>query len=362
MPRTKSTSGMLSGGKTILVNGNSSPADDDLEDFLCDLDASDDVTVRIFRQPGTGQESMEWQATWPLAGMSTDDLYARTSKEFGRGPYRFMVRKGKELLKNKFIILGGKVEASAAPATSSSNNDIVRVLEVMQAGFTALAAKLDRPAPDPGAALGSAMELLGKMKNIIGPTAPPPPQQSAAAALKEMLELKEMVEDAAPPRGASSVTDLVMKFMEGLASGNIKLPIPVAQQAIAANPGGVITPAVPIRQPLPQPATVEIPAAAADIPPTFQILMTAAEKNLRAESYAEVLLSELPDDVDQALGLLTPTLLDSIISQRPDVAHLRPWFDRLFAECRSILTDDGAPATRSNGVSFEPESTAQDDA
>lgn len=68
-------------------------------------------TIRIYRQLGSGKESMEFVAKYPADKYSIDDLIEKMQVEYGGGDYRFMIYNEKgRLSANKLISIAMKKE------------------------------------------------------------------------------------------------------------------------------------------------------------------------------------------------------------------------------------------------------------
>jgi hypothetical protein len=169
-------------------------------------------TIRIYRQLGSGQESMEFVAKYPADKYSIDDLIDMMQKEYGGGDYRFLVynEKGK-IAANKLISIAAKQKVENSDngiygvfsqymnkqdvmlqklleEKSGQNNsrmDFMKEMLIMKQLF-------DRPEPSGGSAVGQMkelMEAMDLMKQFNGNNEKENDDMSFSSIIKESMPL-----------------------------------------------------------------------------------------------------------------------------------------------------------------------------
>lgn len=347
--------------------------------LLDDLDAENGIRVQVFRQPGNGRYSTEWLTDMDATGMSTADIYRSLQESYGAGNYRLMVRipGPSGLRRNRVVRIGAPLAAPVVASASSQPSELARIIETMNNGFQAMAAKLAErpPQPDPIQQMGVMFEMMRKLREATEPPATASKRDvDPIKTLRDTLALKRELEDEVPARGNLGMSDILFELVRGFAKNiNFAALAPALQGAMAgqpvpaalpqwrapapprpASPGGV-APA-----PTPAPTPAEPPAMA--IPPAFQTMIFAAQNGVPADSFVDLLLDNCPKDSALALKLLqteAPALLDQIAATRPDLANLREWFEKLRLLAIEDLSDiedepefDADPMPAQNGHDF----------
>jgi len=174
--------------ETIGVNG-STAADRASQETIERLNSTAErgKVIRIFRQLGTGKESMEFVAVYPADQFTIDDLIVKMQAEHGGGNYRFMVYNEKgRLSANKLIPI-------AAPAGGGVDGG-----DAMQKMFAAYMERQERVTQ----ALMARIDELSRKE--------PQKQESRADFLREMMIMKEIF----TPQGQSQAAQPPLSMRE----------------------------------------------------------------------------------------------------------------------------------------------------
>jgi len=317
-----------------------------LDTLLEELDASQPIQLSIYRRNPAGVGRDEWlTAMNPAECGGTAGLMASLQSQFGPGEYRLMFRTGDRLLRHRVAKIGGlpRPPPAAAPAPAADQL-LLRVVETMNAGFAAMASKLDRPPADPSEALKQALGLLATAKEIIGPPAAAPGLADPVKLLRETLALSEEIRDLAPQQnGDSTLSDVLLELVRGIAKNGINFG--ALAQAITPPPApdGIVTPPLPppaVRQAMAAEAAqlaqgvtsadAQPPQPSSTLPPGIDLLIQAAILGEQPENMLDVFFAQLPEEDAETLALLqNEGLVQSLAQTYPDLAPLAPWFERL---------------------------------
>lgn len=116
--------------------GNEPPtsAEASLSDLLETLnDVSDNIEFAIYKQLGTGKQSMQFVESLPHDKYSPNDLLMYIRDEYGDGDYRLQVRIKGRLKANKLISIAPKVKKTPLLEKGSENNTVlIAILERME--------------------------------------------------------------------------------------------------------------------------------------------------------------------------------------------------------------------------------------
>jgi len=174
--------------------------------------------IRIYRQLGSGRESMEFVAKYPADKYTIDDLIDKLKYEYGGGDYRFMIynEKGK-LVANKLICIAKK---STLKPEGGVNNGLYGVLERMMDKQDEFMRRMLGNNNGEKSRLEFMQEMM-VMKELFSPNGT---SGSPMGQVKETLELMTMLREEANPEKESGGFGEIMK-------GALPLLTSIAQNA-----------------------------------------------------------------------------------------------------------------------------------
>lgn len=253
-------------------------------------------TIRIYRQLGTGQETMEFVAKYPADKYSIDDLIDKMKHEYGGGDYRFMIynEKGK-LVANKLIsiALRQKIE-------SGENSGVYALLS----------------------------EFMNKQDAFLRQVmAQNNGTSSRAEMLQEMMLMKGLF--SGDDKGSGNVLEQIKELMGAM---NLIKEMSPNQDDTGTNFGSIIKDSMPLLEILARSGT-EPQYQGNPNPMNFRSiivnrLLKACKHGETPASVAEKLCDEIPNKfVPQIEALvLSPDALDQIAVINPEVMQHGEWF------------------------------------
>lgn len=287
---------------------------EDMVDSLNDL--SDDAYIAVYKQKGTGKESMSLVGKWPGDEFdSQEDLMLFLRDKYGAGSYRVHVRINGKVRSNTLL----SVEAPLENVSRETTNDgataaLLAQIEKQNQMIAGLYQKMaDRPQND----------------------------QSEESFLQKMLMYKQLFDNGAQPsRGISDIArDLGALKEIGIDIGlggqtekdesfmDLALPVLEVLKQNNQNPQGQPEQ----RKPNPQPRNPKEQAEmfkALKIKQGLKFLIDAASKGAEPSLYAELAVNQF----DQAFVdefIQDPRLLEKAINIDPRAANFKPWLDDL---------------------------------
>ena len=303
--------------------------------------------IRIYRQLGTGQESMEFVAKYPADKFSIDDLIEKMQVEYGGGDYRFMIynEKGK-IAANKLISIAKKQEKP-----SEENSGLYGLLRGMMDKQDNFARVMLAKQNEGG---NSRMEMLQEMvimKNLFS-SGEQKDAGSAVAQLKELMEAMELLKTMGANNDDSD---------SGFA-GIFKESIPLLQTiAEAAKQPARSTPG---NQPNP---TQNRQDNIMGIQNLVKIVLQQCQAGRTAREVADDINRKLSDTQISQLEsfILMDDAIDRLITMQPVIAQHRDWFLDLIQWLRGYLgydskydsefneTDDLTPDNDKNTIDLD---------
>ncbi len=253
-------------------------------------------TIRIYRQLGTGQETMEFVAKYPADKFSIDDLIDKMKHEYGGGDYRFMIynEKGK-LVANKLISIALKQKIN-----HGENSGVYALLS----------------------------EFMNKQDTFLRTVmAQNTGQTSRTDMLAEMLQMKALFSPG--DSGSNNVLDQIKELMGAM---NLIKEMSPNQDESGGNFGSIIKDSMPLLEILarsgtePQFERNPTPMSIQSI--VINRLLKACKHGETPASVAEKLCDEIPNKfIPQIEALvLSENALDQIASINPEVMNHGDWF------------------------------------
>ena len=276
--------------------------------------------IRIYRQLGTGRESMEFIAKYPADKFSIDDLIEKMQVEYGGGDYRFMIynEKGK-IAANKLISIAKKLEK-----TTEENSGLYGLLQGImdrQDNFSrVLLAKQNEGGSNRLEMLQEMVVMKGLFSND---------QKDSGNVMSQLKELMEAMELLKTMGGNNEDSD------SGFA-GIFKESIPLLQTIAEA-----------AKQPAPNPGKSSGNSQGEktmDISFLFKHTMKLCRENRPTREVAELICRELTDENIAKLEkiILMKDPLATITLFQPDIAMSphKEWFLDLVQWLRGYLGYD----------------------
>ncbi len=268
-------------------------------------------TVQIYRQLGSGQESMEFVAKYPADKFTIDELINKLKVEYGGGDYRFMIRNEKgKLVANKLICIARKL----SPSVSGDNQSgVYGVLERMMDKQDEFMRRM--MANNQGG--NSRMEMMNElvvMKELFSGNQ----QANPMSQMKEMFEMIAMVKEQANPEKEDDGGGFTKMITEAMPLLNT-----MAKAATGAQQPQ------PAHQPNPQRRTRQKPQEPQDMQKlAIGQLLTMAANGEEAADVAEKLSIQIPEAyIPQIESLILGNdALAKMVAINPKVADKKEWF------------------------------------
>lgn len=187
--------------------------------------------INIYKQTGTGQESMAFVMSHPADKYSIPEIINQLKQEYGGGDYRFMIRNEKgKIIANKLICIARKLDIK-----SGNNQDgVYGVLERMMDKQD----EFMRRMMDGNKSGNSRMEFMQElviMKDLFSSGE----KSNPMGQMKEMFEMIAMVKEQANPKeedeggGFTKMITEAMPLLNTMAQAATKQPL---QQNYQPNP------------------------------------------------------------------------------------------------------------------------------
>lgn len=272
---------------------------------------------------------------------------------YGSGNYRVRVLKNKRLYRRFDLAVEvppAKPQNNAAqPARSEIADLIAAIQRSNEQLITRLLERQNAPAPVQVEPVDH-LAMMERMSNIFANMRPQNDGNNATALIEVF---KSGLETAAKFAGGGEKETSLLDVAKDLA-GQI-LPVVMAQRGNGAAPPANLggnngyqppAPRAPVLQnpnPNPQPPptnpNADVMQAAAQ---NIDFLLQQARRNADPGLYAELMLDQLPEPVVLAI-LGDVQIIDKFIMLRPGVQQFRPWFDRLLATMRELVSSELNP-------------------
>lgn len=272
----------------------------------------------------------------------------RIREEYGAGKYETRVyqqggpgRRTKLIKRTKLNIAK---QIAVVKRTDSGGQDLAAVIAAMMESqkrqFEQLQAMMQRqPAPVESAnpfglfkEMAAAMAAFREMM-----PAPANPFEN----LSTILELVRDAKDGDREKGifdvVQSVAEKAMPVILDLAKSRT---VPAYQPAAPAAPGAPAAPDAAQLSGPPTPQQGDEMNASLMFKMQLNMLVGQARANSDPSLYAEMILDNVPEDQVNVL-LNSPDLKRTLTEINPGVAETWPWFERMIAEIRALLTEDG---------------------
>ncbi len=285
------------------------------------------------------------------------DLH-RVAKTFGSGSYRVMVYMkiptGQRVRKINEVIawlLTPEEEAKLKPQAMQqqagmSAQDIATIIN------TAMDARMPREA-QPANQMANLKELAEIMSLLQGNRPEPPPAKDPIAAMRDMVEIAQMLkggDDAPLERGVNAngmdlLNNLIVKFGPLLTGALQTMQVPMAEaaapQLAAPQPTHMPMPAAPATQPQP----TEQDEMNLRLMMGIQFLKNGCAQGGNAESYADMVIDNVPAEaIADVMKLPDPLQYfaqhDATLLQEPYAT----WFRAVIDECRELLKPEEGPS------------------
>lgn len=305
--------------------GPKTRADSMLEDLLEELnDTSDNVSLRILRQTGTGKEQMQFVESMAPDKYTADELQEYLRDAYGAGDYRLQVRRNGKIFANRLVSIAAKRNVSRE-TTGGDNTALLAVLE-----------RMDRQ--------DKAMQMMmQQMQNQ---------QQQGGNSKKEFLEemmiYKQLFADNAPKHTGGFGE--IMQTVEGLKGLgiNVGLPSPEDKEEGFGDMIDKLSPvlmaafsgnqnAQPQQAPLQANPNERSPEMMQKMKEQAQLqklkfgvgqLVNGANKGVDPSVFAELITNSYEQPlVDKYLG--TPDAFKMVCQLNPNAGKHEPWFTDL---------------------------------
>jgi len=310
-----------------LVNDNDEPEERTAAQSAFDSinaalsDSGEDANINIYRQTGSGRESMEFICKYPADLYELGDLLEKISVEYGGGNYRFMLRDGGKLVNNKLITIAEKKKLPLGESSQDLGTNTLAIVEKMMAqnneNMLLLMAKMEQSQPtqlDPHSGMMQTMQMMSVMKEFL---APPPAEKpkSPIEMLREVSEIKNLFETDG---GGSSDSNGLLNLASNYAPKLMELV--ENQQNISAQkvlPSGA-----------PETATKTVPPVTNPMSPHINTLLSFAKVNKDTDETAKLVLTHTKKEDLAGLNgfLLADGCLPSIIKMCPESVPYLEWF------------------------------------
>lgn len=357
--------GQLSDLENILDAETLNPALQSLYTEL-GMEGNIEAMVHITLIEDSGKEARVWK------GAPGDYDLESIAKKFGSGDYRVKVAVRNET--GQMPVRGNRVITMKLSADEDMKIKMMRENPQALSAFqqpaaptltaemiaAAIRAALPAPTPAPQIDFPALMKVVSDMVRTMMPA----PQVQPAAAGMNPMEVLRIVKEFIPrpgerdvddePRrgGGSNQFDVFGKLIDKFA--------PMFQTAMAAQAGQApITPTPAL--PAPTLGTPEMPhiepSTVIDIPPQLRMgvafLVSQAAGGHDPETYADVVLDQMPDDEAQRLIAMADPVafLESV---NPDVTKYRQWFVDLIQAIKESFTDETEGENASESESKTP--------
>ena len=169
-------------------------------------------TVRIYRQSGSGKESMQFVMSEPADKFTIDELIDIIMRKYGGGDYRFMIynEKGK-LSANKLI----SIATEKTPINNGSDNNAFSVLNsVLEKQERMTQLLFDKNNSGENSRMDFMKEMI-MMKEFFG-GGEQAAQKSPMGQMKEMMEIMVMLKDSANPEPKEEDNSFTKIFSEAV--------------------------------------------------------------------------------------------------------------------------------------------------
>jgi len=306
------------------------------------------IVVSFIAEGSKLPEAMIWR------GQPEDYDLQQLSRIYGSGAYRVKIyifnpnsEKGNKALRaNRVIMVKLPPQEDAAIKRQSEMPTGANIAEQISA---AVNMALSRIQPQSAQSPADMLKMSIEMAKLMIPP-PPPPPPNPLEMVRAIVEMQRATNDDREPidRGANASTNdiiiaMINKFgplAAGLLGQNLALPNDQSQS----------TPAQPEQapmlanhgeppqstQPTEQQVTDMNAAAIAKLQTGIRFLIGCAKSGGHAETYADVVLDNVPgESVEELLKLPDP--VSFLALQVPEVSEHREWFDKLFKELKDIV-------------------------
>jgi len=288
-----------------------------LEDILSTLnDRSDDAYIAVYKQKGTGKESMSLVGKWPGDEFpSSEDLLLFLRDNYGGGSYRVHVRINGRLAANNLV----SVEEPLKRVNTSNNNEpIIQLLEKQQLMINELYNKMaTQNAPQPAPSRREMLEEMSLIASMFngGGGSQGRGFSDIARDIQAIKEISPMLGLGGPVEEKDPFNDLIEKAA------------PLFQHAMT--------------QPQPQPKK-ENPAMMrqalinAQIKTGITTLVNAAAKGRDPGEYADLVLDNLGDDMARQYAI-GPEAFKKVVGFVPQAKQYENWFADLSEHIKAQL-------------------------
>jgi hypothetical protein len=336
---------------------------DPMNDFFMELGEHGEASINVYKMPGPGRTGLTFCFACAATDYTPAELMMKVQEERGAGEYQITAtQKGRRgvLRKSKFRVDEPSPDQKARNAVEPARPDgtlqimefversLNRQSEIIAGALASISQRLEQPRIDPMEQQRQTLEMIASMREIFAPPAPVAPANnggltSAVSQLKEVLELKALLQSDKEPGEASTVETMMgmaKDFLPALvAAGQASIQQPAAQP----QPRRAIA-----RPPAQQPAPTTVPepkpqenAAMLELMKQLNVLVDAAKRDADVELYAALVYDQF--EVDQLEKFLTdPTALDKLATWDANVKAHRQWFDNLRSTILGWLAEDAA--------------------
>lgn len=286
-----------------------------LEDVLGELnDDTDDSEIKVYKQSDLGgKSSMSYIASFPVDKYSVSELQEFLRQNYGGGDYRIHVRQGGKVRANKLLSIESP-KVAPVPGVSpigEASNILATVLERMEKQNQMI------------------LQLVQGNQQ---------PQQSRMDMLNEMLLFKQLFDNGNSGGNAFQQMRDMMGFLS-------EMGVTINGQAQEKDEPGFadlldkFSPVIAAAMSQPQ-QTARKPdpmfAQKMMLKSGLAQLMRAAAKNSARETYAEMLLDQLDENVVREF-ITDPGAFEKVIKIEPKAAHYRAWFLDLAEHVKAAL-------------------------
>lgn len=291
-----------------------------MDDLLDSLNNDPSAMVSVYRQSGTGKESMSFLDTFPPDKYSESELLMYLREKYGTGDYRIQVRVNGRLRANKLV----SVEAPKKPEEKheSELTGLAKILETVMARqdqlFQAFQSKPQTNEDDFLKRMLLYKQLFdnGNQERVIPQTDP----------IEQLTKTLGLLESIGVEIGGKSDDD------EGFSKLFDKLT-PLIDYAV--NPANQVK-----QQPQKvRPDQMRTLAQNVKLKMGLSFLLSAAKKKATPADYAEMVIEQVSDD-DLDMLLNSGDYVTNLSQVLPDIANHREWFAALGEEIKKLIYDE----------------------
>jgi hypothetical protein len=320
-----------------------------------------ELKLKVWRLEGKARVYCD---AYPIETIESDEAFQeRIRADWGGGTYRVILHDGTGFRINREIRIAARPDRQAAmgDATAAAIVRLEERLAALQAAPAQRETERDW------------LEKLKLYRDVLLPTTAPAPRESPAKMIGELLavmqgakELRAAMGDTDAAAAEPSIYSLGQQVLS-LIQGAVMQPQPARAALPAVTAPAAIAPPASSNSPAPgaiaeqtseaAEANAEAARAAAVLRQAVAGLNAMASFNANAESAADMIFDQAPD---QVLAMLERTdWWDRLRELAPDVAQFEPWYRTVHAELMALWTKEkqrqaGAAGSGAGATASDP--------